>query len=163
METICRWQNVPLPLASPIRRVSLIKPPCGAGGSTSLPQTTGTEIWTGPRAEPCTHTHRVLNALQAQNDALKTHNSAFINSKGLNQLLLNIQTKPTQNFLAICAAVFLFFFFIKRVNRECFWCCMQHNTEGFLLIFLGKRKKSVSGKKHFIVISCKLTKHFLES
>lgn len=62
------------------------------------------------------HAHRVLKALQAQNHAfflnthgvLKTHNSAVINNKELNQLLLSIQTKPTQNFLATCAAVFFY-------------------------------------------------------
>lgn len=55
-ETIWQWENVPLPLPSSIRKVSLIRPPCGAGRTTRLLQTTGTETWAGTSAEPCTYT-----------------------------------------------------------------------------------------------------------
>lgn len=49
--------------------------------------------------------HKIVHFLKTCG-ALKTHSSAVINSKELNQLLQNIQTKPTQKFLAPCGAVF---------------------------------------------------------
>lgn len=59
-----------------------------------------TEFWKHSR-------HKIMHFFNTHG-VLKTHNSAVINSKELNQLLLNIQTKPTQNFLATYAAVFFY-------------------------------------------------------